>query len=161
MLRILLPSLIAILFVLPGQASAQVVTKFANEWLVYPTSTCKVVVNVGAVYGFVGSEVTKVTWSGKCGRDGLAEGEGEMGIYYTQDGETLYADHFGSFVGGLMQGPWKFATWNRNGDDLSGSGIYNYLSYRDGCMVKFERTEIRSPCRMITGRATATNARVK
>lgn len=161
MLRFLLLSLTASLFALPNAASAQVVTKFANQWIVRSTGNCNVVINVGAVYGFVNTHVSKLTWSGACGKDGLANGQGELGVYYTQDGEELYADHIGSFSNGLMQGAWKFATWNRNGDELSGSGIYNYLAYQDGCMVRFERTEIRSPCRMITGRATATNARVK
>ncbi|MDF7774474.1 hypothetical protein P1X14_04380 [Sphingomonas sp. AOB5] len=161
MLRVLGLLLIPILFVLPNTASAQVNTKYANHWIVQPAGNCKVVINAGAVYGLVNSHVTKISWSGACGKDGLAEGEGELGIYFTQDGEELYADHIGRFSNGLMQGPWKFATWVRNGDKLSGSGIYNYLAFQDGCMVKFERTEVRSPCRMITGRATAANARVK
>jgi hypothetical protein len=160
MLRILGLSLAAILFVVPGDASAQVNSKYANHWIVQAVGDCKIVISAGAVYGMVNSHVTRFSWSGGC-KNGLADGQGELGIYFEQDGEILYADHVGSFSNGLMQGAWKFATWVRNGDDLSGSGIYNYSAFQDGCMVKWEGAPVTSPCRMITGRATAANARVK
>lgn len=157
MLRLVVPALAVAMFGFSSEASAQVDSKTANLWAVHTTQKgCKVVISVGAMYG--ASALDRVTWSGGCGRNGLAEGQGELGFFFHEGPTLLYADYHGSFAGGLMQGAWKFASWERSGSELSGSGIYNYLSFQDGCMVSFEQTPVRSPCRMITGRATAANA---
>jgi hypothetical protein len=99
-----------------------------------------------------------VTWSGTCAPNGLAEGSGEMDVFFMEGGVEIKADYHGRFTGGLMQGPWKFASWEKNGSEWAGSGIYNYLTFQDGCMTTFEGQPVKSMCRMVAGRNAASGA---
>jgi hypothetical protein len=147
----------AAMFGFADKAAAQVDSKTANLWVVHNTQKgCKVVISVGAMYG--GSNPDRVTWSGGCGQNGLAQGQGELGFFFHDGPTLLYADYHGNFSGGLMQGAWKFATWEQSGSELSGSGIYNYLTFQDGCMTSFEQQPVKSMCRMVAGRNAAAGA---
>lgn len=157
MLRIFALATVAAACGLPGQAAAQVDDKTANLWVVQPTNKgCKVVVSVGAMYGF--PDPKRVTWSGTCGPNGLAEGPGEMDVYFMEDGVEIKVDYHGRFSGGLMQGAWKFSSWETRVERPAGAGIYNYLSYQDGCMISFEKQPVKSMCRMVAGRNAAAGA---
>lgn len=157
MLRILALAAVAVGSLQSGIAAAQVSAKTANLWTVHNTNKgCKVVVSVGAMYGFESPK--RVTWSGGCTPNGLAEGSGEMDVFFMEDGVEIKADYHGRFSGGLMQGPWKFASWEKNGTEWAGSGIYNYTTFQDGCMISFESEPVKSMCRMVAGRNAAAGA---
>lgn len=162
MVRIFALAAVAAACVLPTSASAQlanvaVEAKTANLWTVHATDKgCKVVVSVGAMYGFANPK--RVTWSGACGANGLAQGDGELDAVFVEEGIEIKVDYHGSFSGGLMQGPWKFASWETQVPRPAGAGVYSYMTMQDGCMTSFEKEPVRSTCRMVAGRNAAAGA---
>ncbi|WP_333836132.1 hypothetical protein [Novosphingobium sp.] len=139
-----------------------------NSWSTHAAGACNVIVNSGNLYGFENPvAVTKVTWSGGC-TGGQADGSGVMIVYFRQDNAQIYADYHCTFVRGLMQGPWRQASFEKMpgytgktgpGDPAYiGSAIYTNLELADGCVLRFEGEPVPAGCNRVTGRQMAQSA---